>query len=133
MKNNLEIIEAATVARENAHAPFSRFKVGAALLTTGNEIITGCNVENASYGLTMCAERVAIFKAISENKKEFVKICVVADTDALTPPCGACRQIIWEFCGDVEVLMANLDGETETFQISELLPKAFDAGFLDAK
>lgn len=133
MKNNLEIIEAATVARENAHAPFSRFKVGAALLTTGNEIITGCNVENASYGLTMCAERVAIFKAISENKKEFVKICVVADTDALTPPCGACRQIIWEFCGDVEVLMANLDGESETFQMSELLPKAFDAGFLDAK
>jgi cytidine deaminase len=131
MKSNLEIIEAAAAARENAHAPFSHFKVGAALLTTSDEIVTGCNVENASYGLTMCAERVAIFKAVSENKKEFAKICVVADTDALTPPCGACRQIIWEFCGDVEVLMANLHGESETFQMSELLPKAFDASFLN--
>ena len=133
MKNNQEIIEAATAARENAHAPFSHFKVGAALLATNDEIVTGCNVENASYGLTMCAERVAIFKAISEGEKKFVKICVVADTDALTPPCGACRQIIWEFCGDVEVLMANLQGATQTFQMSELLPKAFDASFLDAK
>ncbi len=133
MKNNQEFIEAATAARENAHAPFSHFKVGAALLATNDEITTGCNIENASYGLTMCAERVAIFKAISENKKEFVKICVVADTETLTPPCGACRQIIWEFCGDVEVLMANLHGESATFQMSELLPKAFDASFLDAK
>ena len=89
MKSNLEIIEAAAAARENAHAPFSHFKVGAALLTTSDEIVTGCNVENASYGLTMCAERVAIFKAVSENKKEFAKICVVTDTDALAPPCGA--------------------------------------------
>ena len=132
MNNNQEIIEAATAARENAHAPFSHFKVGAALLTKSNEIVTGCNIENASYGLTICAERVAIFKAISENKKDFARICVVADTDALTPPCGACRQIIWEFCGDVEVLMANLQGKEETFQMSELLPKAFDAKFLDA-
>lgn len=130
MKSNLEIIRAATAARENAHAPFSHFKVGAALLTAGDKIITGCNVENASYGLTMCAERVAIFKAISEGGREFVKICVVADTKTLTPPCGACRQIIWEFCGDVEVLMANLQGESATFQMSELLPKAFDASFL---
>jgi cytidine deaminase len=133
MKSNQELIEAATAARENAHAPFSHFKVGAALLTTGDEVVTGCNVENASYGLTLCAERVAIFKAISEGKKKFAKICVVADTDALTPPCGACRQIIWEFCGDVEVLMANLHGEGEAFQMSELLPKAFDASFLDAE
>lgn len=133
MKSNQEITEAATAARENAHAPFSHFKVGAALLTENNEIVTGCNIENASYGLTMCAERVAIFKAISEGKKKFVKICVVADTDALTPPCGACRQIIWEFCGDIEVLMANPQGESATFQMSELLPKAFDASFLDAK
>jgi cytidine deaminase len=131
MKNNLEIIRAASAARENAHAPFSHFKVGAALVTASDEIVTGCNVENASYGLTMCAERVAIFKAISEGEKEFVKICVVADTKTLTPPCGACRQIIWEFCGDVEVLMANLQGESETFQMSELLPKAFDAKFLE--
>ncbi len=133
MKSNLEIIEAATAARENAHAPFSHFKVGAALVTASGEIITGCNVENASYGLTMCAERVAIFKAISEGENSFVKICVVADTETLTPPCGACRQIIWEFCGDVEVLMANLQGESAVFQMSELLPQAFDASFLDSK
>ncbi len=133
MKSNPEITKAAAAARENAHAPFSHFKVGAALLTTGDAIVTGCNIENASYGLTMCAERVAIFKAVSEGESNFVKICVVADTDALTPPCGACRQIIWEFCGDVEVLMANLQGESATFQMSELLPKAFDASFLDSK
>jgi len=131
MKSDQEIIRAATAARENAHAPFSHFKVGAALVTANDEIITGCNVENASYGLTMCAERVAIFKAISEGEKNFVKICVVADTETLTPPCGACRQIIWEFCGDIEVLMANLRGETATHQMSELLPKAFDAKFLE--
>lgn len=130
MKSNLEITKAAIAARENAHAPFSHFKVGAALLTATDEIVTGCNVENASYGLTMCAERVAIFKAMSEGEREFVKICVVADTETLTPPCGACRQIIWEFCGDIEVLMSNLRGESETFQMSELLPKAFDAKFL---
>jgi len=133
MKSNVEIIQAAIAARENAHAPFSRFRVGAALLTAGDKIITGCNVENASYGLTMCAERVAIFKAISEGEKKFVKICVVADTETLTPPCGACRQIIWEFCGDVEVLMTNLQGKSATHQMSELLPKAFDASFLDSK
>lgn len=129
--NNEKLIESARKARENAHAPFSNFKVGAALLTESGEIITGCNVENASYGLTMCAERVAIFKAISDGKHEFQKIAIVADTPNLTPPCGACRQIIWEFCGDIEVLMANLNGKTETFQMSELLPKAFDAGFLE--
>ncbi len=133
MKSNLELIQVAATARENAHTPFSHFKVGAALLTADDEIITGCNVENASYGLTMCAERVAIFKAISEGERKFVKICVVADTETLTPPCGACRQIIWEFCGDVEVLMANLQGETATLQMSELLPKAFDASFLNSK
>lgn len=131
MNNNEKLIEAAREARENAHAPFSRFKVGAALLTKSGETITGCNIENASYGLTMCAERVAIFKAISEGRKDFTKICVVADTDDLTPPCGACRQIIWEFCGDTEVLMSNLQGKTATFQMSELLPKAFDAKFLE--
>jgi cytidine deaminase len=128
MKN---LIEKATEARENAHAPFSNFKVGAALLTESGEIFTGCNVENASYGLTMCAERVAIFKAISEGKKDFTQLAVVADTDNLTPPCGACRQIIWEFCGDIPVILANLSGETEKFQMSELLPKAFDAKFLE--
>ncbi|HEX8287374.1 MAG TPA: cytidine deaminase [Pyrinomonadaceae bacterium] len=125
-----DLIEKAKEARERAVAPFSNFKVGAALETDEGEIFIGCNIENASYGLTMCAERVAIFKAVSEGKRAFSRIAVVADTDNLTPPCGACRQLIWEFCGDVEVLMGNTNGKIETFQMSELLPKAFDAKFL---
>lgn len=127
---NATLIESAIKARENAHAPFSKFKVGASLLTKNGEIFTGCNVENATYGLTVCAERVAIFKAISEGTNEFEKIVVAADTENLTPPCGACRQIIWEFCGDVEVILTNLQGSTETFQMRELFPKAFDSSFL---
>ena len=126
-----DLVKKAKQARERAFAPFSNFKVGAALQSSGGEIFTGCNVENASYGLTMCAERVAIFKAISEGVSHFTKICVVADTETLTPPCGACRQIIWEFCGDIPVILSNLSGETETFQMSELLPKAFDAKVLE--
>ncbi len=127
-----DLIEQARQARENAHAPFSNFKVGAALLTENEKIITGCNIENASYGLTMCAERTAIFKAISEGETKFTRLAIVADTENLTPPCGACRQIIWEFCGDVEIILSNLSSKTETFQMSELLPKAFDAGFLES-
>ncbi len=131
MKNtSKDLIEAAVKVRENAHAPFSDFKVGAAIETRSGKIFTGCNVENASYGLTICAERVAIFKAISEGETEFTKIAVVADTPELTPPCGACRQVIWEFCGDIPVIMSNLKNETETLQMQELLPRAFDAKFL---
>ena len=126
-----KLIKSAISARENAHAPYSNFKVGAALLSESGEIITGCNVENATYGLTICAERTAIFKAISEGKHKFEKIAVVADTENLTPPCGACRQIIWEFCGDVEVILANLKGTTKTFQMRELFPNAFDGTFLE--
>jgi cytidine deaminase len=125
-----ELVEAAREVREKAYAPFSNFRVGAALETGSGEVFTGCNVENASYGLTMCAERVAIFKAISEGEKDFARIAVIADTKELTPPCGACRQIIWEFCGDIPVTMANLQGATETLQMSELLPRAFDTKFL---
>ena len=125
-----KLIESARKARELAFAPFSNFKVGAALLAADGEVFTGSNIENASYGLTMCAERVAVFKAISEGARNFTKICVVADTENLTPPCGACRQIIWEFCGDVQIILSNLSGITETFQISELLPRAFDVKFL---
>jgi cytidine deaminase len=131
MSENLQkLIEAATKAREKAFAPFSNFRVGAALQSTGGEIFTGCNIENASYGLTMCAERVAIFKAISEGEKNFTHLAIVGDTENLTPPCGACRQIIWEFCGDIPVILANLNGKTETFQMKELLPSAFDTKFL---
>ena len=95
-------------AREHADAAFSHFKVGAALETADGTVITGCNIENATYGLTMCAERVAMFKALSEGHRAFTRIAVVADTDAPTPPCGACRQILWEFGGDLEVVLANL-------------------------
>jgi len=129
-KSQKELVEAAKSVRERAIAPFSNFKVGAALLGENGEIFTGCNIENASYGLTMCAERVAIFKAVSEGAKDFTKICVAADTEELTPPCGACRQIIWEFCGDVEIVLTNLKGKTETIRMRELLPRAFDTKFL---
>ena len=124
------LIAAARTAREHAHAPFSNFRVGAALRAKSGRVFTGCNVENASYGLTLCAERVAIFKAISEGERGFDAVAVVADTEALTPPCGACRQILWEFCGDAEVILSNLSGNSERYRMSELLPKAFDQSFL---
>ena len=125
-----ELIHAARRARRNAQAGYSHFKVGAALETTGGSIITGCNIENATYGLTLCAERVAMFKALSEGHKRFRRIVVVADTDAPTPPCGACRQILWEFGGDLEVILANLRRETGRHQLSELLPVPFDRRLL---
>jgi len=113
-------------ARERARAPYSRFKVGAALKTRTGEIVTGCNIENASYGLTMCAERVAVFKAVSEGLSDFDVVTVVADAKRLAPPCGPCRQILWEFCGDVLVHMDNLRGERVTRRLAELLPLPFD-------
>ena len=124
------LVEAARAARERAVADFSGFKVGAALETTDGHIITGCNIENASYGLTVCAERVAIFKALSDGHRAFRRIVVVADTGSPTPPCGACRQILWEFCGDIEVVMANLAAVTATLQMRELLPLPFDRRLL---
>jgi cytidine deaminase len=130
MDKDLELIESAKQARERASVPYSNFKVGAAVRTKSGKIFTGCNVESASYGLTVCAERVAIWKAVSEGETEFEQIAVVADTEELTPPCGACRQIIWEFCGDVPVTFANLKDKTETVQMKELLPRAFDTKFL---
>ena len=125
-----ELIDAATAVREHSYAPFSEFRVGAALETDDGEVITGCNVESASYGLTVCAERVAIWKAISQGKRKIKHIAVVADTEELTPPCGVCRQIIWEFGGDIPVILANLKGKTEVVQMKELLPRAFDTKFL---
>lgn len=125
-----ELVEAATKVRENAYAPFSDFRVGSALETDDGEILAGCNVESASYGLTVCAERVAIWNAISKGKRKIKKIAVVADTEDLTPPCGVCRQIIWEFGGDIPVVLANLKGKTETVQMKTLLPRAFDTKFL---
>ena len=125
-----ELIRAARRARRNARAEYSHFKVGAALETAAGSIITGCNIENATYGLTLCAERVAMFKALSEGHKRFRRIVVVADTDAPTPPCGACRQILWEFGGDLEVILANLRRETGRHQLRELLPVPFDGRLL---
>ncbi len=113
-------------ARKRAHAPYSGFKVGAALRARGGEIVTGCNIENASYGLTLCAERVAVFKAVSEGIRRFDAIAVVADSPRPTAPCGPCRQIIWEFCGDIWVHMTDLEGGAVTRRMAELLPMPFD-------
>lgn len=125
------LIDAATSARNCALATYSNFCVGAAIESDDGRVFTGCNVESAAYELTMCAERVTIWKALSEGARRFTRIAVVADTGRLTPPCGACRQLVWEFCGDIPVILANLRGDTETLQMSELLPRPFDAKFLE--
>jgi cytidine deaminase len=125
-----DLVAAARSAREHAHARYSNFRVGAALETADGRLITGCNIENATYGLTMCAERVAMFKALSEGHRAFRRIAIVADTDTPTPPCGACRQVLWEFGGDLEIILANAERETARFMLSELFPHPFDARFL---
>lgn len=124
------LVTAARAVRERAAADYSGFKVGAALETVDGVIVTGCNVENATHGLTVCAERVAVFKAISDGHRAFTRIVVVADTDAPTPPCGACRQILWEFGGDIEVILANLTEVKATFRMRDLLPMPFDKRLL---
>ena len=130
MSETNELIRIANDARLCSLAPFSRFLVGAALRTKAGKIFTGCNIESASYGLTVCAERVAIWKALSECERDFTDLVVVVDTDQLTPPCGTCRQIIWEYCKHAKITLANLKGQSEVVDIRELLPKAFDARFL---
>ena len=125
-----QLVAAARAAREFAVAPYSGFKVGAALRSADGRVFGGCNVENASYGLTVCAERVALWKALSEGVREFSAIAVVADTDAPTPPCGPCRQLLWEYCGDIPVIMANLRTTTATHQMKDLLPMPFDGRLL---
>lgn len=124
------LVEAARRVRENAHAPFSGFKVGAAVEDSAGRVWTGCNVENATLGLTVCAERVAVFCAVAQGVRQFRRIAVVADSETLTPPCGACRQILWELCGDIEVVLANLQGQTERLRLKDLLPRPFDASFV---
>ena len=125
-----DLIAAARQAREFAHAGYSHFKVGAAIETADGTVVTGCNIENATYGLTICAERVAIFKALSEGHRMFTRIAIVADTTAPTPPCGACRQILWEFGGNLEVQLANLTSLKGTHWLKDLLPLPFDARML---
>jgi cytidine deaminase len=125
-----KLIDAARTGRDCSLSPFSNFCVGAAVETEAGAIYTGCNIESASFGLTVCAERVAIWKALSEGERKFKRIAVVADTSPLTPPCGTCRQIIWEWCRNTTLILANLHGEVEIMEMRELLPRAFDARFL---
>src|SRR5579863_4418502 len=128
--NREVLLAAARSAREHAVALYSKFRVGAAVRAKSGRIYSGCNVENASYGLTICAERVAIFKALSEGERGFDAIAVVTDTEKLTPPCGACRQILWEFCGDSEVILGNLKGKVEQHRMAALFPRPFDSSNL---
>ena len=132
MISNEELISLATDARRFAHALYSNFKVGAALVSSDGRIFTGCNVENSTYGLSMCAERVAIFKAVSEGAREITRVAVVTDHEHIAPPCGCCRQMIWEFASDeTEVILANLGGDVRHYKIRDLLPEAFDARYLE--
>ena len=126
MTEHSQLIRAAAFARENAHPPYSGFKVGAALEDSSGRIHTGCNIENASYGLTVCAERVAVWKAMSEGVRTFRRIAVVTAAGKLTTPCGACRQLLWEFCGNIEIILANLQGDVRVVLLQHLLPEAFD-------
>jgi cytidine deaminase len=128
MTNNL--ITRATAARERAIAPYSEFKVGAALQTKSGKVYEGCNIENASFGLTVCAERLALLKALSEGERDFAEIAVVTDAAAATPPCGPCRQLLWEFCGDIKIWIHSLQGIDHTYQLSQLFPFPFDATHL---
>jgi cytidine deaminase len=129
----VDLVGAARRAREHADAAFSQFRVGAALETGDGTIITGCNIENATYGLTICAERVAMFKALSEGHRVFMRLAIVADTEAPTPPCGACRQVLWEFGGNLEIQLANLKEDKGTHQLRDLLPLPFDARLLERR
>jgi cytidine deaminase len=123
---NPELIAKATEARERALAPYSNFKVGAALETHDGKIYTGCNIENASYGLSICAERVALWKALSEGARDFRAIAIVSDAETLTSPCGACRQLLWEYCGDIPIHLQSLKGSYGLHQLSDLFPFPFD-------
>ncbi|MBS4176298.1 cytidine deaminase [Lederbergia citrea] len=121
-----QLIEEAGKGREKAYVPYSNFPVGAALLTTDGKVYHGCNIENASYGLANCAERTALFKAVSEGDKQFAMLAVVADTEGPVSPCGACRQVIAEFCPkDMKVVLVNLNGNIKEMTVEELLPFAF--------
>jgi cytidine deaminase len=124
-KKDQPLVEAARQAREKARAPYSKFKVGSALLASDGRIFTGCNIESSSYGLTICSERVALFKALSEGAGKFTRIAIVADTDELTAPCGACRQVMWDFCGDIEIILVNLGSQSKTTRLSKLFPEPF--------
>jgi cytidine deaminase len=124
-KTNEALVDAARLAREQARAKYSNFKVGSALLCGDGRVFTGCNIESSSYGLTICSERVALFKALSEGADKFTRMVVVADTAEVTAPCGACRQLMWDFCGDIEVVLTNLAGTSKTLRLAQLFPEPF--------
>ena len=119
------VVSVKQAARENSHAPHSKFRVGAAVRSSSGRIFGGCNIESASYGLGVCAERIAVLKAVSEGERSFGAVAVVTDAETPTPPCGACRQILWEFCGDIEVILATMKGEVEVHRLSSLFPRPF--------
>ena len=122
-----ELIVKALEARENALAPYSGFKVGAAIETADGRVYTGCNIENVSYGLSICAERVALWKALSEGARGFREMAIVSSADILTSPCGACRQLLWEYCGDILVHLHSTKGLDKEHHLAELLPFPFDS------
>ena len=123
------LVKAAARAREHACAPYSGFRVGTALEDADGRVWTGCNVENATYGLSVCAERVALLKALSEGARRFRRLAVVTAASVLTPPCGSCRQLLWEYAGDLEVILSDGDARSETLRLSQLLPRPFDATY----
>lgn len=129
--NNKTLAKRALAARTFSYSPYSHFRVGAAVLTSTGKVFTGCNVENSSYGLTICAERVALFKAVSEGHKKFKAIAIASDEDGFTSPCGACRQVIIDLAGNIDVILAKKNGETRTMRMKELLPFAFTKENLD--
>jgi cytidine deaminase len=121
-----ELVQAAKKARENAVAPFSKFKVGAALRTADGKIYHGCNVENCTYGLTVCAERVALLSALAAGERKFTAIAVMTQSEEPSTPCGPCRQLMWEYCGDIDITLANLEGKTIEYKLSTLFPHPFN-------
>lgn len=125
-ENYKKLIKEAEKARKKAYTPYSKFNIGAAILSSDGKIFTGCNIENVSFGLTVCAERVAILKAISEGSSKFEAIAIVGDTKRPCSPCGACRQVISEFGKDIKIIMSNLKGDIKIKKIDELLPEAFN-------
>jgi cytidine deaminase len=131
MSIDQSLIDEAKIARENASAPFSRFKVGAALRTKGGKVFRGCNVENATYGLTVCAERVALLSAIAAGERQFDAVAVVTQSDEPSTPCGPCRQLMWEYCGDIDVALANLSGQRVDHKLSALFPFPFNFSLED--
>jgi cytidine deaminase len=128
-----ELIKKAKEARKKAYAPYSKFKVGAALLIKSGKVYTGANVENSAYGLTVCAERSAVFKAVNDGNRDFSKIVVAADKNSPITPCGACRQVLSEFVKDLEVVCVNLKGKVDRYSLRELLPEAFGKGTAEGK